>query len=29
MIVEEDTPAQIFSAPREARTRAFMAELAR
>src|SRR5437667_6183164 len=29
MIVERDTPAQIFSAPREARTRAFMAALPR
>jgi polar amino acid transport system ATP-binding protein len=28
-IVEEDTPERIFSAPREARTRAFVAELAR
>jgi polar amino acid transport system ATP-binding protein len=28
-IVEEAAPEQIFSAPREARTRAFMAELAR
>jgi polar amino acid transport system ATP-binding protein len=28
-IVEEAVPEQIFSAPREARTRAFMAELAR
>jgi polar amino acid transport system ATP-binding protein len=29
LIVEEGTPQQIFSAPTEARTRAFMAELAR
>jgi ABC-type histidine transport system ATPase subunit len=29
VIVEEGTPQQMFSAPAEARTRAFIAELAR
>jgi len=29
VIVEEGAPNQIFSAPTEARTRAFMAELTR
>ena len=29
VIVEEGPPQQMFSAPREARTRAFIAELAR
>jgi len=29
LIVEEGTPEQIFSGPREVRTRAFIAEIAR